>query len=109
MRPSSTAVMVTGKDGLKGCASWLLREHTKAFVPLLVRLLPLQVSAQVTKHSKLTVNILPIPRGHFYNAEGELRPGPSTRVIDHIADEVAAITIDDIPAQTDNGDETSAV
>jgi hypothetical protein len=82
-----------GKNGLAGCCDWLLRSHTKAFVPLLVRLLPLQVSGEVVRHTKLHVTIQPIPRGSFYDKAGVLHP-PKGRCIEHSV-EVAA-TIDDL-------------
>ena len=78
---------------------WLLRNHTKAFVPMLVRLLPLQVSAQVAKQTKLQVNIVTVPRGYHYDAEGVLRP-PRDRVIEHNADDFPAITIDEVEKPT---------
>jgi hypothetical protein len=54
-----------GDGGLQGCMDWLLRNHTKAFVPLLVRLLPLQVSATHNHTKKLNVNVMMVPRGTF--------------------------------------------
>lgn len=90
-----------GKGGLSGCCDWLLRNHTKAFVPLLVRLLPLQVSGQVNHQTKLNVQIVSVPRGMFYNRAGELVPrGDPSLVIEHIADEVAARNHDEVENPT---------
>ena len=64
---------------------------------MLVRLLPLQVSAQVAKQTKLHVNVITVPRGYHYDAEGVLRP-PRDRIIEHSADDIPAITIDEVEA-----------
>jgi hypothetical protein len=51
-----------GLDGLRGFCSWLLKEDLKAYCAILARLIPMQVSGDVSVAIK-RVTIMPVPSG----------------------------------------------
>jgi len=58
-----------GKDGLVGYFNYLLKNDLRAHANLIGRLIPLDLTANLQHHQRLTVKVVSVPRGTFFTKE----------------------------------------
>jgi hypothetical protein len=93
-----------GAGGLSGYCYHLAKRHPKAYVSLLAKILPMQVSGNIGHHID-SVNLIPVPYNRFVSGDDIARLANADNVIELEPIEQDNAESQTLPADTESGNE----